>query len=98
LKKLEQELPNRIGNQVEPLSVVVHAFNHLEKLNEVTNLIILGGGFLSYLAIHVAKTLEIKNVNLMTSSEDRRSFFSNFVETVSSDKLKQNYYDAAIDF
>ena len=98
LRKLEKELPNRIGNQVEPLSVVIHAFKQLKNLDEIANLAILGGGFLSYLAIHVAKTLQIKNVYLMTSSDERRSFFSNFAETPAQEKVKQNFFDAAIDF
>ncbi len=98
LKKHELPLPNHLGNQVEPLGVVLHAFNRLTAYPEVNDLVIVGGGFLTYLAIFVAKARGITRVSVITSSNLRRKFFANFAETINPTKESNQKFQAAIDF
>jgi L-iditol 2-dehydrogenase len=98
IKKHHFSTSNRLGNQIEPLSVVQHAFNRFDTPSEIRSLAILGGGFLTYLAIFVAKSLGITKIQVISSSDERRKFFSSFVEVANPNQPTTQKFDAAIDF
>jgi len=78
---------------IEPVSVIFHAFNLLGK--EVSNLLITGSGFLSYVSLCVAKYLGIKQIQILsTSKANSRIFADHFHDNCS---INDSSIDGCID-
>lgn len=98
LKKISIDLERRIGNQVEPLSVVIHALKKFTLDVKEQKLLISGGGFLSFLALEAAKALGISEICITTTSDERQKFFSNLTNVVSSESLEPKRFNCLLDF
>jgi len=98
LKKIPKKLSNRLGNQVEPLSVVNHAFSNFTNLSPCSGLVISGSGFLTYLAIHVAASRGISNITVMTNNKWGVDFLSKYCNVVSSDEIMKIDFEHFLDF
>ena len=61
---------------IEPLSVIFHAFDNLKK--EPSKVLITGSGFLSYLALLIAKYLGHTQVKIISTSMSARNLFEGY--------------------
>jgi L-iditol 2-dehydrogenase len=98
LRRISNSVPLRVGNQVEPLSVVIHALRKFKSPTSSQRLLISGGGFLSYLATEVAKYLGVAQICVATSSNERKAFFENFSPTVLPGEIDSDKFNCYLDF
>jgi L-iditol 2-dehydrogenase len=98
LKKISSTVTLAVGNQVEPLSVVIHALRKFKAQGADQHLLISGGGFLTYLATEAAKFLGVTNLCVTTNSVNRRDYFRKLAETVDSHGIEADRFNSYLDF
>ncbi len=98
LKKIPCELPNRVGNQVEPLSVVNHAFNQLSNVVRDSKLLLTGTGFLTFLAIQVALLRGIRKITVLSNNDWGSTFLGKYCAVVTHEQISKVDFDMCIDF
>lgn len=98
LRRISNLVSLRVGNQVEPLSVVIHAMRKFKMPPSSQSLLISGGGFLSYLATEVAKHLGVAQICVATSSAERRAFFENFSPAILPGEINPDKFNCYLDF
>jgi L-iditol 2-dehydrogenase len=98
LKRISRTLPNRLGNQIEPLSVVNHAFGRFNSLTTDSRLVFSGSGFLTYLGIQVALSRGISNISVVTNNKWGTDFFSRYCRIVTPNELTSINFECYIDF
>ena len=98
LKKIPYELPNRVGNQIEPLSVVNHAFNGFSNLVKDSKLLLTGTGFLTFLAIQVALLRGISKITVISNNDWGSLFLRKYCTVVTHEQIGKVNFDKCIDF
>ncbi len=98
LKKISTVLPNRLGNQIEPLSVVNHAFGRFDSLTTNSRLVFSGSGFLTYLGIQVALSRGISNISVVTNNKWGTDFLSRYCRIIRPNELTSINFDCFMDF
>ena len=98
LKKISTMLPNRLGNQIEPLSVVNHAFGRFNSLTTDSRLVFSGSGFLTYLGVQVALSRGISSISVVTSNRWGTDFLSKYCRIIRPNELTTMNIDCFMDF
>lgn len=96
--KLNKDLASDISVMMEPMSVVIHAFSNLTQTRIFEqDLLILGSGFLSFLAALAAKNLGSTNISVLSVSKRNSELFEKQGITFEK-KYRENSIDGVLDF
>ena len=98
LKKISSALPHSLGNQIEPLSVVNHAFDRFTSLNTNSRLVFSGSGFLTYLGIQVARSRGVSDISVVTNNKWGRNFLGGYCKILSHNELASINFECFMDF
>lgn len=98
LKKISPVLPNSLGNQIEPLSVVNHAFDRFTNLTNNSRLVFSGSGFLTYLGIQVALSRGVSDISVVTNNKWGRDFLGSYCKILHHNELTSINFEYFMDF
>jgi len=93
IKVLPPGISSHLLPMIEPTSVIFHAFNLLG--SDVSNVLITGSGFLSYISLCVAKYLGFKQIQVLSTSKSNSKLFAGYF--CENSDIDNSDFDCCID-